>query len=185
MVDEMATEENIEFDKSTGQVHGMVDLGSATPPDANSTLGDHALVFLFQPFKGLWFQAIGAFCSKGAAKGSELDKLVTEAIMLLFKHRYFVDVVTTDGGSWNRSMWNIAGINETTVSCVNPSAAGEEGNEDLEVDGGNSSSAQSEKEGLQGNKPRRLWFVSDFPHLVKSMWSRVRTSGELKVSILK
>lgn len=76
MCDEMSLDEYIDFCKANGFEHGIVDMGSATPPDADATLGDHALVFMSQPFKGKWFQAIGAFSTKGAAKGPELEKLV-------------------------------------------------------------------------------------------------------------
>lgn len=170
MVDEMATDQNIVFDKSTGLVHGMTDLGSASPPNAGSTLGDHSLVFLFQPFKGQWFQTIGAFCSRGAAKGPELEKLVTEATIMLYKYGYYTDVVTTDGGSWNRNMWNLYGITEGNVSCINPAAAGE----------GNETDAFDEPEDA-----RKLWLMSDFPHLIKSVWARVRSSETLKVHTIK
>lgn len=166
MCDEMSLDEYIEFCKVTGQVHGMVDLGSATPPDADSTLGDHALVFLFQPFKGQWFQAIGAFCTKGAAKGPELEKLTTEAILLLHKHGYYVDVITTDGGAWNRNMWTCYDVSEAEVSSVNPAASGQD-------------------EEATGKSARRLWFMSDFPHLIKSVWSRVRTTDKLQVMFQK
>lgn len=43
--------------------------------DAGKT-GDHALLIMFQPFRGLWVQTIEAFLSSGAISGAILEKLV-------------------------------------------------------------------------------------------------------------
>lgn len=51
-----------------------------------------------------------------------------------------VDAVVSDGASWNRSMWNIFGVTEECVSIQHI------------VD-----------------TERRLWFISDFPHLIKCL----------------
>ena len=76
-MDEMSMEELLSFDKNDLFVHGFVDLDLASPEDADWTLGDHALVVMFQPFQGQWFQALAAFYSGGAAKGPQLEKIVT------------------------------------------------------------------------------------------------------------
>ncbi|KAE8749969.1 hypothetical protein FOCC_FOCC003440 [Frankliniella occidentalis] len=178
LIDEMAMDEGLHFENETLQMIGFVTLGSASPENAHQTLGDHALAFIFQPFQGQWFQAIGAFCSRGAAKGPELEKLTTEAILLLEKHGYFVDVVTTDGGSWNRNMWSLFGISEESVSCRHPTALEEDEGESGDLDDPNSMEDLVDP----SDKPthRRLRFCSDFPHLVKSIWSRVRSSEILQ-----
>jgi len=36
-------------------------------------MGDHALVFMYQPYQGSWIQSIGAFLNKGAAPNHVLD----------------------------------------------------------------------------------------------------------------
>lgn len=89
-------------------------------------------------------QSIGAFLSKGAAKPKILQKLVLEAIFLLEKSGLYVHIIVSDGGSWNRGMWKLFGIDEDNVGCEHP------------ID-----------------QKRRLCFASDFPHLIKTMWSRV------------
>jgi len=43
-------------------------------------MGDHALVFMYQPYQGAWIQTIGAFLSKGAALNKVLEKCIVEAI---------------------------------------------------------------------------------------------------------
>ncbi|KAK3933052.1 Transposable element P transposase [Frankliniella fusca] len=108
----------------------------------DKNLRDHALVITFQPFSGKWVQAIACFLSKGNADTEELTKLVLEATILPEKSNLLVDGVVTDGASWNRSMWNKFGVNEDNPSVEHPS-----------------------------DSTRRLWFLSDFPYLLKCMWN--------------
>ncbi|KAK3919204.1 DNA transposase [Frankliniella fusca] len=72
-IDEMAVESRTGFDKNTCQVHGLVTLGETEKDEEKR--GNHALVILFQPFKGRWVQAVGAFLSAGAVNGKTLKKL--------------------------------------------------------------------------------------------------------------
>lgn len=114
-------------------------------------MGDHALVFMYQPFRGSWVQSIGDFLSKGAAKSDVLQKLILKAILLLEKAGLNVYIIVTDGGAWNQGMWNLFGINEDNVGCKHPT--------DL---------------------LRCLLFASDFIQLVKTMWCRVLRQKVLK-----
>ncbi|KAE8746493.1 hypothetical protein FOCC_FOCC006727 [Frankliniella occidentalis] len=106
----------------------------------DKNLGDHSLVITFQPFSGKWVQPIACFLSKGNANADELTKLVLEATILLEKCNLLVDAVVTDGASWNRSMWTKFGVTEENPSAEHPC-----------------------------DHTRRLWFISDFPHLLKCM----------------
>lgn len=63
----MSLSPSVTFNKSTLNVDGLNDLGKYTPERQENELGDHALVFMYQPYQGPWIQAIGAFLSKGAA----------------------------------------------------------------------------------------------------------------------
>lgn len=67
-MDELKLSEVLSFQKSNLQVEGFVDLGKYTSDDQNK-LGDHALVLLYQPFCGKWFQTLGAFLGAGAVPG--------------------------------------------------------------------------------------------------------------------
>lgn len=68
-IDEVKLSPNLKFDEKTLRVTGFVDLGVHTPDHQLNTPGDHALVIIYQPLQGKWFQTVGAFLSKGAAPG--------------------------------------------------------------------------------------------------------------------
>ena len=140
LVDEMKLSTSLAFNKKTLKVEGFTDLGKWTPDHQKGEKGDHALVIMFQPFKGSWVQALGCFLSKGSASGSVLHKILAEGIVLAENAGLKVDGIASDGASWNRSMWNFFGISEENASVPHP------------VD-----------------ESRKLWFFSDFPHLIKCM----------------
>lgn len=100
---------------------GFTDLGKYMPENQTNQRGDHALVFLFQPFRDKWIQTVGAFLSKGCANSRVLNKLILECIILMENAGFHVDVVTTDGASWNRSMWKLFGIEGSNCYCRHPS----------------------------------------------------------------
>lgn len=106
----------------------------------DKNLGDHALVISFQPFRGKWVQSIACFLTRGNATDEELTKLVLEAVILLESSGLLVDGVVTDGANWNRSMWTKFGITADKPGAEHPCDA-----------------------------DRKLWFISDFPHLLKCM----------------
>ena len=118
-------------------------------------MGDHVLVVMYQPFRGKYVQALGAFLSAGAVNSQKVHKIILEATGLLEKAGYCVDGVSTDGATWNRSMWDLFGINADSPSCEHP------------VD-----------------PKRELRFFSDFPHLIKSLWTRVLDKRNSKCKFL-
>ncbi|KAL5237829.1 hypothetical protein ACI65C_005239 [Semiaphis heraclei] len=152
MLDEMKLSETLNFQRSDLKIKGFVDLGDFTPENDRNKIGDHALVLLFQPFCGKWFQTVGAFLGSGAVSGKLLEKIITEAVILLENQNIHVDVITNDGATWNRSMWKLFGISEKSSSCTHPV-----------------------------NPERKVWFVSDFSHLIKNLKSRIINSKTLQV----
>lgn len=145
--------EALKFDRNSYQFHGFVNLGDYTPNDQEHQLGDHALVLMFQPFRGKWVQALACFLSKGCANSNVLQCLILECILLLEQIGLHVDVVTTDGASWNRSMWSKFGISQENFSCQHPY-----------------------------DSERRLWFCSDFPHLIKNFRNAIVSRTETWVN---
>lgn len=121
LIDEMKLSEALSFKKSSLQVEGFVDLGEYTTDKDQNKLGDQALVVLFQPFCGKWFQPIGAFLGAGAVLGTTLEKIIIEAVIILENQGIHVDCITTDGATWNHSMWKLFGIGQNSSSCIHPS----------------------------------------------------------------
>ncbi|KAH7932620.1 hypothetical protein HPB49_000096 [Dermacentor silvarum] len=137
---------------AVGTVEGFVDLGKFTLDEDRTTPADHGMVMMFQPFQGDWTQILGVFSSKGNIKAEMLAKLLLEATLLSEQAGLFVDFVSCDGATWNRSMWRSFGIGassgKTTCSATHP------------VD-----------------PSRRLHFCSDFPHLVKCVRNSFVSTG--------
>jgi len=136
----MKVGEAVKFDTKKLKMVGFTDLGEHTSLHQQSKKGDHGLVIMFQPFQGRWVQAVACFLSKGCATGTVLHHLIMECILLLEKSGFFVDAVITDGASWNRNMWTKFGVTEEKVLVTHPS-----------------------------DVKRQLWFLSDFPHLIKNL----------------
>lgn len=138
LLDEMKLSKTLSFNRENLTVEGFTNLGKYTPENKKNTKGDHALVLMFQPFKGGWVQTLACFLSNGSASGTVLHQIILECIILAERAGLFVDGVVTDGASWNRTMWNLFGVSPDEVSVEHV------------VD-----------------STRRLWFFSDFPHLIK------------------
>lgn len=120
------------------EFNGFVDLGEHTPIGLQNERADHALVCMFQPFRGVWIQALGCFLSKNSVTSQILHKLILECLMKLAHSGFHVDVITMDGAQWNRGVWKLFGIKDGTFSCQHPC-----------------------------DDNRQLWMMSDFPHLIK------------------
>lgn len=82
--------------------------------------------------------------SSAAVPGYILRNIILEAVILMYNQGFSIDMVTTDGAKWNRAMWKLSGVNLQSSSTEHP-----------------------------GNKNQKLWFASDFPHLIKTIWNRV------------
>lgn len=156
----MQVSEGFSFYRTSSKFQGLVDLGKYTPKHQETERGDHALVFMFQPFAGQWVQTVGAFLSKGCASGTVLHHLVLECIILLENSGFFVDVVTTDGATWNRKMWKEFGLKDHDNSCVHPCR-----NSDV----------------IPGSRDDRLYFCSDYSHLHKLFRTFVFNHDEIEV----
>ncbi|KAH6946270.1 hypothetical protein HPB50_012603 [Hyalomma asiaticum] len=137
------TEKTMDVYSRHGHIEGFVDLGDHTPADQKNVVADHGMVVLFQPLTGNWTQILGVFASKSNVKSATLAKIIVETTMLAEKAGLFVDCITCDGASWNRSMWRLFGIQ------------------------GSSSHVRSSTKHPVVPK-RQLFFVSDFPHLLKN-----------------
>lgn len=136
----MKLTKTLSFNKEKLNLEGFTNLGKYTPEKQKNKKGDHALVVMFQPFKGKWVQTLGCFLSCGSASGTVLHQILLESIILAERAGLKVDGIASDGASWNRSMWDKFGVTEDNVSVKHP------------VD-----------------ERRKLWMFSDFPHLIKCL----------------
>ncbi|KAK3931680.1 Transposable element P transposase [Frankliniella fusca] len=143
--------ENLPFDPKAAQKKQRREKSNEKKNRREKNLGDHALVISFQPFRGKWVQAIACFLTRGNASDEELTKLVLEAVILLERSGLIVDAVVTDGATWNRSMWTKFGVTADKPSAEHPC-----------------------------DTDRCLWFISDFPHLLKCMRNCLCTKKIIK-----
>lgn len=81
-----------------------------------------------------------------------MAQLILEAVALLENSGILVDCIVSDGAQWNRGMWKEFGVNEANPSCEHFC-----------------------------DETRRLYFVSDFPHLIKNVWTWTLSHYEIEV----
>ncbi|KAJ8927465.1 hypothetical protein NQ314_020062 [Rhamnusium bicolor] len=140
LINEMRLSTSVVFNRQKLQVQGFTNLGKYTPKHQVNKRADHALLLMFQPFQGKWVQTLACFLSKGCASSTLLHQIIIEAIKLTEQAGFYIDAIVSDGASWNRSMWNKFGITADHVSCTHIA-----------------------------DPLRKLWFISDFPHLIKCL----------------
>lgn len=152
LFDELKLSENLQV-RSDGIIEGYVDYGENTIEESKSTICDHGLVLLFQPFIGDWVQIIGTFATHSNVKGNMLAKLLVDAIIYIEEAGLLVDAVTGDAASWNRAMWREFGVGVSKTGSIT----------------------------CKVNHPcddtRSLHFISDFPHLLKCLRNAFLKSG--------
>ena len=81
-----------------------------------------------------------------------LHKLIFEAVILLKNAGFHTRAVTMDGAQWNRGVWTLLGINSNKLYCANPA-----------------------------DESEKLWFLSDFPHLIKCLRNAIMALLEFHV----
>ena len=140
LIDEMSVLESYSFNKESLDIIGFTDLGRHTPANQTTKLGDHALVVMYQPLSSQWVQPIAAFLSKGAASSEVLYQIILESTVLLENSNFRVNAIISDGAQWNRGMWALFGVTEDKIHTDHIT-----------------------------DSARKLWFVSDFPHLIKNL----------------
>ncbi|XP_043478659.1 uncharacterized protein LOC122509002 [Leptopilina heterotoma] len=113
LLDQMKLSTSLTFNKMNLQFEGFTNLGEHPPEHQKSELGDHALIFIFQSFMTGEIQTLGCFLSKESATSTVLHKLLIECILLAENAGLRIDLITSDGASWNHAMWKIFGVSES------------------------------------------------------------------------
>ena len=162
-MDEMKIQENLVWDKHTGDLIGYVDFGDAELNYAtlqNSTnIATHVLVFLLcsvvNPFKF----SLANFATTGATS-SQMFPLLWKVISICELNSLKVLAVTCDGASPNRKLFRMH-FPLTKEDDMNP---------DIDVTYRTVNLFSSEK--------RFIYFISDVPHLMKTARNCLYNSGK-------
>lgn len=109
MWDEMSLKKDLTWNAQTLEWHGVVDYGELETPVKNG-VANHALVFIFRPYRGNWVQPIACFASENAANGDVLHELITKATCLLHQSNAIVKSVVSDGCASNKKVMGLLGV---------------------------------------------------------------------------
>lgn len=149
--DEMSLTKHVKYDAQKMHFEGFIDYGPEGIEDRNvdftEQMADHALVFIFRPYRSSWIQPIAVFAIKGAAPGHVISRLATKAIVALEAVSARVTSVTCDGAQTNKTAWADFGIRGSP-----------------DEDGNISCSIEHPTSTELGEK---IWFLQDVPHLFK------------------
>ena len=109
--DEMYINEQMDFDKSSGEYVGPVTLGGK-----DGTLGDNIFLVLAQGIKDPWKQVIACHvtASKEATEKHRFKTFMIECISAVERCGLHVLAFSSDLDSKNKSLWNSLGISVTT-----------------------------------------------------------------------
>ena len=165
LIDEMKIKSNLVFQKGTNELIGFIDLGDidvnfATLDEASidNELASHALVFMVRGITTSLKFSLAYFSTKGVT-GVQLFPLFWEAVHILeISCKLKLIVVTADGASPNRKLFN---MHDWGVP---------EDNQDLIV----------YKTINLYARDRYIYFVSDPPHLMKTIRNCLFSSGNEK-----
>ena len=122
-------------------------------------LADHALVFMFSSMFAQISQPIGMFTCKGATPSHVLASLILTAMIACERAGARIHAIVCDEAQTNRGLWKHFGIKaklgENLISCFeNP----------------------ADMDGI-----RKIYFISDVPHLFKCIRNNLLMRKEFKV----
>ena len=159
--DEMKIQQDLVWNKHTGELIGFVDLGDG---DLNlavlknvDDLATHILVFLVKSITNPLSYSFATFATKGVSS-FQIYPLFWRAVFLLEMHcRLFVVAATSDGASSNRSFYKIhKGFVEGDDSVVYRTP------------------------NISCDDERFIFFFSDIPYLLKTLRNSLSSSGSSK-----
>lgn len=167
--DEMSLSQDVNFNSQQLRMDGFMDLGGEIHLDSSKQqlVADHALVFLFRPYRARWIQPIAVFATKGAASADVLHVLIMKAICMLEKHNARVVNVVSDGAQTNKSAYakfGISGKLNDVTNCI-----------DHPLD-------DKEKQDPSDIKPK-IYFLYDVPHLFKTIRNHIFKHKEIQVYV--
>jgi hypothetical protein len=115
--DEMAISEDLTFNGQALRFEGFCDYGEGviTTEQNSQQMADHALVFIFRPYRFSWIQPMAVFATKGAACGDMIFDLALKAIIALHHAGAIVKSVVCDGAAPNKKAMKLFKVSETLI----------------------------------------------------------------------
>lgn len=154
VLDEIKLRESVDFNKSTLNFDGFVNIGG---PSGEQFAADHALAIMFIPLFHAWVPPVASFATRGATPGFQLAKIVVESVLKLESYGATIIGVVSDGAGNNRSIWTHVGISGKLYQPVN----------------------KVPHPTLEGG--RSLHFMCNVPHIVKCVRNHLLTPTYGKV----
>ncbi|KAK3911161.1 Transposable element P transposase [Frankliniella fusca] len=185
LLDEMKITEGLTLDKPSLEVKGFVFYGNHTPEGLKDVPADHALVLMFQGFQDAFYITVAAFLSKGAIKGPDLAKILLEAISLLEQ----AGLYESEGSKKKYTVDDDDNDECEDIDDPAPLAYARPPQKNYKKQKKNPPKKRAPRK-MINNSPendedvvshcthpidskRNLYFVSDFPHLIKSVKQRI------------
>ena len=165
-MDEMKIQENLVWDKHSGELIGYVDLGDidvnyATLSKVND-IATHILVFLLRSIVNPFKFSLANFATSSVTS-VQLFPLLWKAIDICESHSLKIMAVTCDGASPNRKLFK-SHFHLTAENDINP---------DVDV-------IYRARNMFSGADNRFVYFISDVPHLLKTSRNCLSNSGSGK-----
>ena len=158
LLDEMKIQEDLVWDKYTGELIGFVDLGDTTTNYATlqdvKELATHVLVFLVKSVVNPLSYSFTTFATTGA-NSYQIFTLFWKAVSLLENINLKVIAVTADGASPNRKFFRMH----------------------KQIDGGSDQTVVYRTKNLCSKDERFIYFFADVPHLIKTTRNCLANSG--------
>ena len=120
MWDEIKIKKDLTWNSKNLEWHGVVDFGGELKSKIQDGIADHALVFMFRPYKHSWIQPIACFATKSAASGKVLFELIVKAISILYNNNAVVKSCVSDGAQTNKSAMVLLGVKGTNSGDCKP-----------------------------------------------------------------
>lgn len=96
---------DVKYDAQKMHFEGFIDYGKEEIEDNNTEFtdqrADHALVFIFRPYRSSWIQPIAVFITKAAEPGHVISRRLATAIVVLEAVLTRVTLITCDGFQTN------------------------------------------------------------------------------------
>ena len=170
LLDEMKVQENLVWDKHSGELIGYVDLGDPAVNYANfdkvDTVATHILVFMLRSIVNPLKFSLANFATTGAS-AAQLFPLLWKAIGICELAGLKVLAVTCDGASSNRKLFKMHSRMQRD----------EDINDDVDV--------IYRARNLYSTDGRFVYFVADQPHLLKTLRNCLASSGDGKLTRLR